>query len=403
MAMSKFIYLFPILLFSCLPSDQSKENSDKAAQKSNHSFIVEDHAWTDAFNRDEGVFGVDGIFAIPLNGREFEKPKGKDSTLFVFSDSLIKLKGKIKNSKLKNGEYTMIHNSLALAQGEDVKNDMKYFYREKPDGSPKTVFEPNITDGKEGYYFWLGDGFVNTAHDSSLYVFAYEIIDIETDGFFSFDQRSVVIIKIDKDEPYPYKNYELLETDLLFEMEDYQGKTTFGSAVLVNTEEAGAPYPDGYIYIYGCIGFQKDLLVARVLPKDFENQSKWKFWDGKNWNIDRRKAKKLVGGVSNEMSVSPLKNGQYILVFQHLGMEGQVRMQLSKSPYGPFYPPKVLYECPELKEDKDFFAYNAKAHPSLSSPDSLLISYNTNSFDFFVDVLTKTNLYRPRFIKIGLD
>ena len=103
------------------------------------------------------------------------------------------------------------------------------------------------------------------------------------------------------------------------------------------------------------------------------------------------------------MSVSPLPNGQYILIYQNGGMEPKVMMQLSKSPFGPFYPPKILYYCPEEREDKDFFAYNAKGHPSISPPDSLVISYNVNSFDFFTDVLTKSNLYRPRFIKISLE
>ncbi|GLR18734.1 hypothetical protein GCM10007940_33500 [Portibacter lacus] len=385
------------MLASCKPNiDIEKTNSTSQVE----SFIQQDAEWTNAFLRDENVFGVDGIFSIPLNGKEFSKPSAKDSILFVFSDSLIKLKGKIKDNKLGNDEYKMIHNSLGIATGEDLINSLKFDYKSE-NGMPKTVFEPN--DENKEHYYWLGDGFVNTAGDSALYIFAYKIIDVETEGFFSFEQLSVDILKIDKHERYPFSNYEIIKTDLMFPVAGYMGQATFGNAILVNTNEAGAPHPDGYIYIYGTIGFEKDLFAARVLPNDFDKMSAWKYWDGKSWVSEKENVKKLVSNTSNEMSVSPLQNGQFVLVYQHAGMEPSVVMQLSKSPVGPFYPPKTIYHCPEVLEDKDFFAYNAKGHPSISSPDSLLISYNVNSFDFFVDVLTKPNLYRPRFIKISLD
>ena len=42
----------------------------------------------------------------------------------------------------------------------------------------------------------------------------------------------------------------------------------------------------------------------------------------------------------------------------------------------------------------------AKAHPALSQPGELLISYNINSFDFSKDIKKFPHLYRPRFIKL---
>jgi hypothetical protein len=45
----------------------------------------------------------------------------------------------------------------------------------------------------------------------------------------------------------------------------------FGISILSNTIGAGALHPDGYIYIYGIRGINKELLVARVKDYQFEN------------------------------------------------------------------------------------------------------------------------------------
>jgi hypothetical protein len=82
------------------------------------------------------------------------------------------------------------------------------------------------------------------------------------------------------------------------------------------------------------------------------------------------------------------------------GMSSTVAMRIGASPVGPFGPIIKLYDCPESKENKNYFMYNAKAHPSLSKPGELLISYNVNSFEFWKEIQTKPTLYRPRFLKL---
>ena len=47
--------------------------------------------------------------------------------------------------------------------------------------------------------------------------------------------------------------------------------------------------------------------------------------------------------------------------------------------------------------------YNAKAHPHLSRPGELLISYNVNTFDFWGDFFRDADIYRPRFIRLKLE
>jgi hypothetical protein len=61
-----------------------------------------------------------------------------------------------------------------------------------------------------------------------------------------------------------------------------------------------------------------------------------------------------------------------------------VGLRLGKTPYGPFGKVIKIWNCDDvLNISKNFITYNAKAHPSLSKPRELLISYNVNSTDFF--------------------
>ena len=81
-------------------------------------------------------------------------------------------------------------------------------------------------------------------------------------------------------------------------------------------------------------------------------------------------------------------------------MGSMIEMRIGASPVGPFGPVINVFDCPEARENSHYFAYNAKAHPSLSQQGELLISYNVNSFNFWDEIKTNPTLYRPRFIKL---
>ena len=89
--------------------------------------------------------------------------------------------------------------------------------------------------------------------------------------------------------------------------------------------------------------------------------------------------------------------------FQVDGMSPTVGMRIGKTPYGPFGPIIKLWDCKPDLEEKTYLVYNAKAHPSLSEPGELLISYNINSLEFIKDLGKNPNLYRPRFIRVKLQ
>jgi hypothetical protein len=68
---------------------------------------------------------------------------------------------------------------------------------------------------------------------------------------------------------------------------------------------------------------------------------------------------------------------------------------------GPFSEIHEIYETPEMKNG--LWCYNAKAHFNLSAPNELLISYNTITPNFWIDIKEDAHIYRPRFIKIKFD
>lgn len=364
----------------------------------NLNFTVEEAPeWTDLLKRTSGWFGGDGIFAIPKNG--VDKLSDSAETVLLFSDTMI---GEIEDGKPKPG-YVMIHNSVATIKGGAAKEEnIKFNWDNTSAGTPESIFIPNTPASQPGDYYWLGDGFVNQELNDKTYIFGYRIRNVKGANAFGFEHVGSTFIIIPKGSKPPYKDQKQIDVPFFALGENESGTMAFGSGIFVNTAKAGQTNPDGYVYVYGVRGKEKDLVSARVLPKDFEKFDKWKFWDGSNWVANMDQVADITNHVSNELSVSALPDGRYALFFQVDGISSIIGLRLGSSPVGPFGPIINIYDCKKSLEAKNFFAYNAKAHPALSEPGELLISYNINSFDFNNDIKLFPNLYRPRFIRFKL-
>ncbi|MDB5002509.1 MAG: hypothetical protein JWQ34_734 [Mucilaginibacter sp.] len=390
--MKKFV-VFVCLTFLAVLSRQ--EAFCQATDLTTLKFSVsEAPEWSALLKRTSGWFGGDGIYTIPLNGKANKQAGTGDNILFLFSDSMI---GEIRDSTLLPG-FKMIHNSLAILKGKLPDNEKMEFYWDKDDaGKPESIFIPKTTHTKPGDYYWLGAGFVNQELGNNIYIFGYRVRNVES-GPFGFREVGNTLIKI---PAKPGKFNQQQQMDTPFFITDERGDSgSFGAGVYVNTKKAGAPAPDGYIYIYGVSGKTKNLLVARILPKDFEDFGKWTYWDGNNWNANIKTATKVTDNVSNELSLSPLPDGRFALVFQVGGMSPSIGLRIGKTPAGPFGPIIKIWDCKKDLINKNYLVYNAKAHPVLSKPGELLISYNINALDFNGELEKSPNLYRPRFIKI---
>jgi hypothetical protein len=373
------------------------KNDRKTTSNFNIDFTVEEAPeWTALFNRTSGWGGADGIFTIPVNG--VNKAGSADSTLFIFSDTMI---GEIEDGELQPG-WSMVNNTVGYLRGNDAREDRFRFYWDKNDeGKPRALFIPDTPSAEKGDYYWLGDGFVNAGHNNATYIFAYRMRNL-SDEEWSFSEMGNVLIVIPPGSKPPFKNHRQIETPFHFDASGAEEKGSFGAGILVNTKEAGIENPDGYVYVYGVRGKSKQLLVARVLPKNVEKFGAWRFWDGSDWNADMYKSVPVAENVSNELSVTSLSDGRYALVYQEGGMGSTVGLRIGPTPYGPFGPQMDLWKCKEPQQ-RNIFTYNAKAHPALSRPGELLISYNVNAFDFLNEINANPNLYRPRFIRIRFE
>lgn len=384
--------MFTLCSYTPNPWDSKQKSSvENQADNTQLNFTVhEAPEWTSLFKRSSGWFGADGIFAIPLDGRENVQATFQGKTMLIFSDTMI---GQIKNGRLDSG-FHMVNNTVAYLTGNEAQPDRIHFeWAKDVNNKPISLFKPKTNRSEESDYYWLGDGFVNTERANTTYIFAYRMRNFDPKDDWSFRKMGTTLIALPKGSEPPFKDCRQIETPL-----DYS-EGGFGAGIFVNTKEAGVPEPDGYIYVYGVKGKEKNLVVARVLPKNFENFEKWRFWDGKGWNIDKNQVVPIAGNVSNELSVSALPNGKYALIYQHNSISPQIVMRIGATPYSTFGSIKTIWNCKEAHQ-KNIYTYNAKAHPSLSAPGELLISYNVNAFDFMNEIKKDPQLYRPRFLKI---
>lgn len=389
-----------IVMAGC--ADQSTSNSNTTiASSPDGSPVVEIKAtaapeWANMLKQDSGWIGADGIYTVPLDGVEAPGRVGEKESLFWFSDNII---GKVNADTLQD-DWQMAHNSVAyLKGGVPGKGKMEFYMHKDSAGQTQSMFEPHTPLTQEGDYYWLGDGFFNHALDSTIYIFAYRIKNVPG-GIYPFDDVGVSLIALPKGSRPPFKDQRQMDTPFFMKDSKGKGKVVFGVSVLANTAGAGAPNPDGYIYIYGVRGQFKELIVARVPDKNFEDFAQWRFWNGTEWQTDIHQCAALTNRVSNEMSVSFMEDGRVIAAYQLDTNSPDIVIQAAKTPVGPFQLAKKVWSTPEIYEDLDFYTYNAKAHPHLSKPGELLISYNVNSFDFADDIKKHPHHLRPRFFTV---
>jgi hypothetical protein len=387
-------------MISCTPREKDQRDNpstiSQAAENRNSIKAKPVLEWSEMLKNTSGWLGADGIYAVALNGVEAGGKADSTETFFWFSDSII---GRIEHDTLKD-DWEMVHNSVAYMRGKKPHPGAIEFYWPKNEkGMAKSVFEPNTPNVDPEDYYWLGDGVFNHAMDSTIYIFAYKIQNVPGQ-VFPFKDVGVSLIALPKGSRPPFPDQRQMDTPLFLQDNQGRGKIVFGASVLPNTKGSGALNPDGYIYVYGIRGRQKELLVARVKDDAFEDFNQWRYWDGKTWNRDVHQSAALTSRVSNEMSVSFMDDGRVIAAYQLDTNSPNVVVQVGDSPVGPFYPFKQVWETPEIYEDIDFYTYNAKAFPHLSNPGELLISYNVNAFNFIEKFHKHPHHLRPRFITV---
>ncbi|MCC3377562.1 DUF4185 domain-containing protein [Cohnella sp. REN36] len=361
-----------------------------------------EEAWTRLFHRREGWTGSDGIYAIPLNGVEAPGRASDARTLLLFGDTFI---GGVDETTDARIDAVMINNSYALLDGDRPDPAAISFHWGLDGQTPESAIIPTTPRAlsHEGTYYWLQDG---TSVGGRFHCFPL-IIGPNPDGpeGFQFAVHGITRVSAPMGEHGPaLSEQEQADTPLYFTSANGH-VTYFGAAILPLTEEAGAPNPDGFVYVYG---LQNDgatrLVAARVPAGELENMERWTYWDGRGWTERKEDCAPIVPEVSSELSVSPMTggflDGRYVIVCQLGGISGnRVAVYAGDSPVGPFGPAIPLYAPSEPEAGNGIYSYNAKAHPHLSEPGELLASYNVNTTSWDAHAAFG-GIYRPRFIRI---
>lgn len=396
-------------------------------------------AWTELFDRTDpdgmGWLAADGIYSVALNGIEYSRTAAASSpTLLWFSDTVI---GSFEDGDRE--ETTLVNNSLAVIEPFEgdvpTADQCQFYYATDANGDPTAVFTPETPTASSENWYWPKGGFVDPS-DGSVRVFAMRMRDTGA-GAFGFATDGMALLTLDRQHlrpivrsitcgDTPANDTLLAEPPTQTELPVYEpggadrGSKHFGDAILVNTAAAGAPDPDGYLYVYGLEDLQREttrdnpdkgLLVARVHPGNVTNTDAWRYWDGSAWSPELETATPVSIRASDEMSITPLSDGRYLHVFQLDTITDHVAVNVSERPQGPFGDPTLIYDSPVPERFADqgnegVFAYNAKAHPHLSPPGELLISYNVNDrsnglfedtevYDQWID-----EVYQPRFVRM---
>ena len=91
---------------------------------------------------------------------------------------------------------------------------------------------------------------------------------------------------------------------------------------------------------------------------------------------------------------------RYLAVYSYCGLSDEILARMAWQPEGPWGEPTVLYRCPEVSWNKDYFCYAGKAHPELAGTgNEVVITYAVNSWDLG-DHRRDLRLYWPRFVRV---
>jgi hypothetical protein len=290
----------------------------------------------------------------------------------------------------------MVNNTMGFLSANGTTRGVQFIWDDHGP-QPASLFTPDTPASRPGDWYWFADGVVI---GDNFHLLAMRMEHDDGPPGWNFARAGMTLLTMDKHGPYTRAASSEVDTPLYWLESVTRGAAFFGAGIMANTVEAGAPHPDGYIYIYGSQEdpLVKKLLVARVLPQDFEDFNAWRFWDGSNWSADIHDSAVVTGRIANELSVTPLPDGRYALVFSLDTLSNRIAMKTAPNPWGPFGNTEVIYDIP-VPAVPQVFTYNAKAHPHLSAPGELLISYNVNAVDFR-DHFTYADIYHPRFIKL---
>ncbi|MCL2152249.1 MAG: discoidin domain-containing protein [Oscillospiraceae bacterium] len=368
----------------------------------------------------------DGLRSIPLTGvTGIGSGDEKTPSLLLFSDSYVSSYVDLSKSLHLNWLQMPNHVFANFSGIEPDRSKLSFVFGEKGDKSK--LREPPTPDSEGGTSnvipegFWIQDAIVI---DNTLFI----LFDHQNTSLVTIN-TSMAKVPILEDYKVDWENYVWLGYSDL-----WNRNNTFGVDIFDNTIEGGVPEgkADEYVYIYANVtSGSRRCGVARVKKADFEDTEKWEFYTtGGVWSA----GKANIGSaaiitpsnfmISAQHSVtyinSGIYEGKYLMTYTEGGISERIGYLLGDNPWGPFTNPTICYIAPEVEQFTNelyqfdnsrawYVTYTAVAHPQLSKPGELIISYDCYVWDSNKSYNlgwhgTETNEhYRERFFKLDLN
>ena len=354
--------------------------------------------WTALFDRTEGWIAGDGIYSFGMEGNSKQGSLNEQSkTIFTFSDSLFG--GVNPDGSYKSG-LVMVNHAVAVLTGDKPnQTKMQFFHNTNAEGRPANLFDRN---------YWIHDSIII---DSVMYTTGV-IADLQT---WDMSEPQMIEIPI-RDEQLQFSETKTKPVALYDKQGPYA--VLFGTGICDLGDE---------IYVYGFrdkVGVQfyrRQLVVAKAPRQTYSDISTWRFWSGNHWSESiadsNRDEAALADAISNELSVTKMIGGRYdgkfVLVYTEGCIGTKLNYAVADAPNAKFSEPVTFYICPEPKLfDKEIkekygpkavvYTYNAKAHPRLSKPGELLVSYNVNTMGQVGTIFAAKKYGFPRFVLLKL-
>jgi hypothetical protein len=311
-----------------------------------------------------GWAGADGTYSTPI-------PGGHD--IWLFNDTFL---GPVNADESLPPTAGFIHNSAVLTspRTDRIETFVTGGTRQDPQSLVGPTNSPPTPGGTAPYWYWNTDGVVDQGH---LYVFEAEIGPTNAPPPFNFGQIGMKIATFS----LPGLHLQSLTP-------------TYGESSISWGVQLLRQGP--WIYIYGDEGayLNKYVHLARVRASD--PLGSWEFYTGTGWSPNPAASARLLGHVGASYSVTPV-DGHYVLATTDSFLDPQIYLYTAASPTGPFTGGQKIYTAPQA--GGDIYVYNVAAHPELTGPDQLVLSYNVNSFKL-ADLYANINNNRARFITV---
>lgn len=328
----------------------------------------------------------DGMYSIYL---------GDGRSMFLMGDSYT---GTVSGGKRVSGNH-MYRNTYSIynhsTNGSYALCDMN--------GSNTSAAVPEGVTDEGSRWYWPGHGFVV---GDNLYVFQFLMYRGEgAEGWnFVYDRTDILQYSLPDIGIHPERIASApVSGKAPVEASPQTPIIHYGAAALNDIESTG------YLYIYAQTDIENGLspvtevYVART--KENTLYSAWEFWNGTSWVSDEKAASALQGldsvPVSSQFNVFRLGD-KYVLLAQNKAWNsGEIYTFTSSSPNGPWGNRKLIYKIPDL-QNKNWYTYNAMAHPQFEKDGMILISFNVNTNEFS-EQISNVESYRPRFFWVEKD